>query len=283
MPTTFRELPFGMIFANDPSPARGERTHRGCPRIAPYLGHAWSREFFADPLLSVGTSGERRAAFIVSGGGDCFFASGRADQYSLVMTPSPARDLESLISGERLAREHAIFIVIACCKAIARIETRGVVVPSCVMISETEVTIGDFDSARPDLGYFAPEFGDAPASKSQTRKIRRDGELIGMSSTWLAHPEFTVDRPRAAVFSLGCVLWELLAGRRLFIGASDYESMMLARAAHVPTIDIDPELESIVRKALAKNAEHRYETPAHLADALATALHPSSLMRRCHR
>ena len=188
------------------------------------------------------------------------------------MTPSPARDLESLISGERLAREHAIYIVIACCKAMAGTETRGFVVPSCIRISDADVTIGDFDTAQPDLGYFAPEFGNGPATKSQTREIRRDGKLIGMSSTWLAHPEFTADRPRAAVFSLGCVLWELLAGGRLFVGASDYESMMLARAAHVPTIDIDPELEAIVRKALAKNAEHRYETPAQLADALATYL-----------
>ncbi len=189
------------------------------------------------------------------------------------MTPSPARDLESLISGERLAGDHAIYIVIACCKAMARTETRGVLVPSCIMISDAHVTIGDFDTAQPDLGYFAPEFGDGPPSKSQTREIRRDGNLIGISFTWLAHPEeFTVDRVRATVFSLGCVLWELLAGRRLFVGASDYESMMLARAAHVPTIDIDPELEAIVRKALAKNAEHRYETPAQLADALATYL-----------
>ncbi len=188
------------------------------------------------------------------------------------MTPSPARDLESLISGERLAIEHAIYIVIACCKAIARTETRGVVVPSCIMISDADVMIGDFDTAQPDLGYFAPEFGDGPPSKSQAREIRRDGNLVGISSTWQAHPEFTVDRPRAAVFALGCVLWELLAGRRLFVGASDYESMMLARAAYVPRIDIDPELESIVRKALSKSAEQRYETPSLLADALATYL-----------
>lgn len=189
-----------------------------------------------------------------------------------MMTPSPARDLESVISGERLAIGHAIYIVIACCKAIARTEIRGVVLPSWVTVSGTDVTIGDVDVARLDLGYFAPEFGDAPDPRSRTRELCRDGKLIGFSSTFERQPAFVVDRPRAVVFSLGCVLWELLAGRRLFVGASDYESMMLARAADVPPLEVDPELESITRKALAKRAEHRYETPARLADALATYL-----------
>jgi serine/threonine protein kinase len=179
----------------------------------------------------------------------------------------PSRDLESLIAGERVTMERAIEIVIASSRAV-RAETRSVV-PSCILISEADVTIGELDVTRVDFGYIAPEFGDGFSPEAQTRDVHRDGNRIQISSTFAPQPEHAVDRPRAVVFSLGCVLWELLAGRRLFRGASDYESMMLVRAAHVPTIDVDPDLESIVRKALAKNVEHRYETPAQLADALA--------------
>jgi eukaryotic-like serine/threonine-protein kinase len=86
-------------------------------------------------------------------------------------------------------------------------------------------------------------------------------------------PLFEIDWPRAAVFSLGCILWEMLAGHPLFEGESDYETMMFAGAADVsPLHGVPAELELIVRKALAKHVDRRYQTVGDLGAALADYL-----------
>jgi eukaryotic-like serine/threonine-protein kinase len=77
------------------------------------------------------------------------------------------------------------------------------------------------------------------------------------------------ERVRWEVFGLGCVLWEMLAGRPLFRGSTDYESAQLAGSCHVPPLaGVPAELEAIVHTALAKDPEARYQTPADLAAAL---------------
>ena len=78
---------------------------------------------------------------------------------------------------------------------------------------------------------------------------------------------------RADVFALGVILWELLAGTRLYQGASDYQTIELVREARVPSVmrrntEVDPELEAIVGKALAKDPANRYQRVAELGDAL---------------
>lgn len=160
------------------------------------------------------------------------------------------RDLGSRIAdGERVEVPQAVYIILASCKATAHADPRGVIHPGRILISQGgDVTIGDLDLTADDLGYVAPEFGNA------------DGEA-------------DIDRPRAVVFSLGCVLWELIAGRRLFVGSTDYQTVQLARGAHVPPLaHVDLELEAIVRKALASSVDDRYQTPGELGEALADYL-----------
>ena len=79
---------------------------------------------------------------------------------------------------------------------------------------------------------------------------------------------------RIEVFALGSILWEMLSGRRLFIGNTDYQTVELVRAARVDSVaslnaDVDRDLDSIVRTALAKSPEERFPTTAAFADALA--------------
>jgi serine/threonine-protein kinase len=82
---------------------------------------------------------------------------------------------------------------------------------------------------------------------------------------------------RADVFAVGIILWELLTGRRLFYGETDYQTVELVRQARVPSLaalnpQIEPELENIVRTALAKDPADRYQNAADLGDALAQYL-----------
>jgi eukaryotic-like serine/threonine-protein kinase len=82
---------------------------------------------------------------------------------------------------------------------------------------------------------------------------------------------------RADIFACGILLWELLAGRRLFFGDTDYQTVELVRQAKIPSLtainpEIEGELEAVVRKALAKEPDDRYANAADLGDALAQYL-----------
>jgi len=82
---------------------------------------------------------------------------------------------------------------------------------------------------------------------------------------------------RADVFAVGIILWELFTGRRLFYGETDYQTVELVRQARVPSIaalnpEIEPELEAVVRKSLAKDVDDRYQSAGDLGDALSQYL-----------
>lgn len=79
--------------------------------------------------------------------------------------------------------------------------------------------------------------------------------------------------PRADIFATGIVLWEMLAGRRLFLGETDQDTLRIVRRAEVPALAainpaVPPALEDIVRKALARDAEQRYQSARDFAQAL---------------
>ncbi|MEO5656812.1 MAG: tetratricopeptide repeat protein, partial [Nitrospiria bacterium] len=96
------------------------------------------------------------------------------------------------------------------------------------------------------------------------------GKLAYMS------PEQACGKPidrRSDVFSLGIVLYELLTGRRLFKGDSDLSTLEQVRTAVIePPTRFDAEipavLEAAVLKALAREANQRYQTAAEFQAAL---------------
>jgi serine/threonine-protein kinase len=81
----------------------------------------------------------------------------------------------------------------------------------------------------------------------------------------------TASPGRCDVFGLGVVLWELIAGRRLFAGRDDDETIRLRGAMLVPTLrtasQAPPVVDEIVQRSLGKMLSH---APA-LADAAALA------------
>ena len=85
-----------------------------------------------------------------------------------------------------------------------------------------------------------------------------------------------VDR-RADIFAVGILLYELLTGKRLFYGETDYQTVELVRQAKVPPIaaqnpEVQPELEQIIRKALSRDLSARFQSAGDLQDALAQYL-----------
>lgn len=123
--------------------------------------------------------------------------------------------------------------------------------PSNVLISfEGEIKLCDFGIARAnDVAEVLPE--DAIKGKA------------GYMSPEHAHGD-PVDA-RADVFATGIVLWELLAGRRMYrAGAGAGPSLLdLAREAAIPELPArglkdEDELRAIVMKALARDRDDRY-------------------------
>jgi hypothetical protein len=106
-------------------------------------------------------------------------------------------------------------------------------------------------------------------------------------------PEICVGEPidhRSDQFSLGTVLWELLTGKVLFDGESEFQVLERVREAKVPppsklARDVPEELEAVVLRALAKEKDGRYRDTAAFKLALdewlgATAVDLPALMRQ---
>jgi eukaryotic-like serine/threonine-protein kinase len=78
---------------------------------------------------------------------------------------------------------------------------------------------------------------------------------------------------RSDIFALGVVLYESATVSRLFRGQTDAETLLKVRQAEVPSArqrnpDLPAELDIILRKALARRPEDRYDSAEELSDAL---------------
>jgi len=88
---------------------------------------------------------------------------------------------------------------------------------------------------------------------------------------------------RSDLFSMGIVLWELLAGRRLFKARTREETLARVRRAEVPSLrsfrsEVSEDLEDIVLKVLSRRPEDRYDDAADFLEALSI-----NMVREGHR
>jgi serine/threonine-protein kinase len=89
-------------------------------------------------------------------------------------------------------------------------------------------------------------------------------------------PEQVTTQPldrRSDLFSVGVILWEAIAGVRLWGDLPSGEVLLKVATGEVPSVqsvrpDTPPELAEICNRALARAAADRYATAAELADAL---------------
>jgi len=161
--------------------------------------------------------------------------------------------------------------------------------PGNVMITPRgQARVMDFGLAKP-----ATERGgagsDAAAAEATEMAVSLPGMVLG---TWpYMSPEQVRGEPldpRTDLFSLGVVIYEMVAGRRPFEGASSAEvaSAILAREPlplprFAPTVP--PELERIVGKAIRKSADARYQTAQDLFIDLKALKEERDFQRRLER
>ncbi len=85
---------------------------------------------------------------------------------------------------------------------------------------------------------------------------------------------------RSDNYSLGIILYELLTGNVPFTGPNPFAVMSKQLHQPVPSIrkirpDLSPAIEFVVKKALAKNPEDRYQNATEMADDLKAAITPA--------
>ncbi len=201
--------------------------------------------------------------------------------YFLVMEYVDGCNLKALIErqkqrGKRLEVAHSIYLMMECCKGLnyahnldnpetnepLGIVHRDISPPNILLSKNGEIKLVDFGLAKANSQIESTDPGVVKGKFSYLSPEAASG--------------LEVDA-RADVFAVGIILWELFTGRRLFYGDTDYATVELVRQARVPSIaalnpEIEPELEGVVRKALAREPDDRYQSAADLADALAQFL-----------
>jgi serine/threonine protein kinase len=180
------------------------------------------------------------------------------------------KPLAAQLAGGPLAPGAALRIAMAVAEALAALHARGIVhrdlKPSNIFLSASGVKVLDFGLAQP-VG---------PAVDRAGTRLTLAGMFVGTPQ--YASPEqltgALVDE-RSDIFSLGVVVFEMLAGRTPFSGAT------LPALAHAVMFESPPVLtgsaaataaDRILHRALAKAPAERYATAAELAHDLRGAL-----------
>lgn len=207
------------------------------------------------------------------------FDIGHADNtYFIVMEFVDGVDLKAIFEWRRRIRKRltigqCIYMIMEVCKGLAYAhdllhpETGrplGIVhrdiSPANVLISRNgEIKLADFGLAKAASQVEATDPGVVKGKMSYLSPEAARGE--------------NVDH-RADIFAVGILLYEALTSKRLFYGESDYQTVEMVRNAKIPSIsqqnpEVEPEFEEIVRKALARRVEDRFQTATDLQDALA--------------
>jgi eukaryotic-like serine/threonine-protein kinase len=197
--------------------------------------------------------------------------------YFLVMEFVDGCDLKALIQHQLAARTIDIglvlYIMIEASKGLHYAHTldhpqtgqplgivhRDVSPPNIMLSKNGEVKVVDFGLA-----------------KAGTQVENTDEGVVKGKFAYLS-PEAAYGKEvdaRTDVFALGIITWEMLTGRRLFYADDPHDTIKMIRAARVPSMTalnpkVDPELDALVRKALARDPAQRTASAADFADDLA--------------
>jgi serine/threonine-protein kinase len=207
------------------------------------------------------------------------FDIGHADDtYFIVMEFVDGVDLKAIFEWRRRIRKRltvgqTIYMIMEVCKGLAYahdltnpetgrplgIVHRDISPANVLMSRNGEIKLADFGLAKAASQVEATDPGVVKGKMSYLSPEAARGE--------------NVDH-RSDIFAVGILLYEALTSKRLFYGESDYQTVEMVRNAKIPPIgqqnpEVEPEFEEIVRKALARRVEDRFQSATDLQDALA--------------
>jgi serine/threonine protein kinase len=127
------------------------------------------------------------------------------------------------------------------------------------------------------------DFGLARRDDPNDARLTRTGQVMGTLG-YMAPEQIRGDLneigPACDIYAMGVILYELLTGQLPFRGTGlAVAGQILTQDPLVPSVhrpDLDPRLEAICLKAMAKKAANRYQSMRELAEALTTYLREPS-------
>ena len=196
-------------------------------------------------------------------------------------------DLRERLEGGPLAPRKAIQYAIQIAKGLSAAHAKGIahrdLKPENVMVlSGDHVKILDFGLAK----LLRSEPGDPDQTGPLGTQLTATGTILGTAS--YMSPEQIRDQAtdhRTDIFALGAMLYEMLAGRRAFEGASHADRMSAILNAEPPDLPVEveeaaPGVGAVIEHCLEKSAEERFESARDLAFALTLVDAAASSARR---
>jgi len=193
--------------------------------------------------------------------------SGRADEFLYYVTPYvEGESLRSRLERERqLPVDEAVRLAAAVAGALDYAHRHQIIhrdiKPENILLEDGQAVVADFGIAR-------------ALHAAESAKLTETGVAVGtvayMSPEQATGEEFD---GRSDIYSLGCVLYEMLAGEPPFTGPTAQVVTARRLAGSVPSLhavrdSVPRQIEQAIGKALAKLPADRFATAAEFADAL---------------
>jgi serine/threonine-protein kinase len=172
---------------------------------------------------------------------------------------------DSFDNGERFQIKESVGIMLQLLDALAYSHSRGVVhrdiKPANILITGNgEIKVADFGIAKIDSSH-----------------LTKVGAVLG-TPTYMSPEQFTglaVDH-RSDIYSAGVILYQLLTGLRPFTGSVITIMHKVLNQEAAPPSSLNPkvsqELDAVVRKAMAKRPEDRFQSATEFMEALKAAV-----------
>jgi len=149
--------------------------------------------------------------------------------------------------------------------------------PANILVTKQGIKLLDFGLAKRTA---PPREAEATLTQALTSKGQILGTLQYMSPEQLQGKETDA---RSDLFSFGCVLYEMLTGHRAFEGESTASVIAAILERQPAPLTVASSLERVVRRAMAKDPDQRFQTARDLKAALTWAMEqPSAAVARAN-
>jgi Kae1-associated kinase Bud32 len=153
--------------------------------------------------------------------------------------------------------------------------------PANILVTKNGVKLLDFGLAKAERVK-----ATSASDETVTQTITQEGAILG-TLQYMA-PEQLQGKgadARSDLFSFGCVLYEMLTGKRAFEGASAPSVIAAVLEREPAPLEVSPPLARVVKSCLAKDPDERIQTARDVKTALRWAMEPqaASVLRSSQR
>ena len=203
-----------------------------------------------------------------------------ADSY-IVMELVKGHTLRQLLqSGAVISQDEAVKIVAEILEALDYSHNQGIIhrdiKPGNIMITESgKVKVMDFGIAR--------ALDDIGATMTNTWNVVGTAQYLSPEQATGEYAD-----ARSDIYSVGCLMYELLVGRPPFVGDTPVSIAFQHVSAPLPAPsdinpDIDPNLETIIKVALHKDPNDRYQDAGAMLEDLRRAVRGEQVTTKIRR